>query len=270
MKFFNIVPEHIPVHEALTLYHCGYEQCKPSHFFGPAIRPHYLFHYIISGKGQYTVNGTTYQLSGGEGFLIMPGDSTFYQADEEDPWEYCWIGFDGYEAKRILLNCNFTLNNLIYRNNHPDNLKDSLMALIENFEKGIGNEFTYIGLLYQCFAMMRQPTNSETLSITDHYMQKALFYIHNHYTYDIKISDVARYIGIDRTYLYKIFMNSSNISPQQYLIQYRISMAEHLLKETNLSVTEIAYSCGFKDAPAFYKHFRKYSRLTPLQYRSEI
>jgi hypothetical protein len=86
----------------LTLYHCGHEQCAPSHSFGPAIRPHYLFHYVLGGRGQYCVNGQTYHLTKGNGFLINPGVSTVYTADEHDPWEYCWIGFDGYGVKTIL------------------------------------------------------------------------------------------------------------------------------------------------------------------------
>lgn len=50
----------------LGLYQFGYEQCEPAHSFGPAVRNHFLFHYIISGTGILMANdshGVTTDLS---------------------------------------------------------------------------------------------------------------------------------------------------------------------------------------------------------------
>jgi mannose-6-phosphate isomerase-like protein (cupin superfamily) len=60
--------ESITFNNSLALFHCGHEQCRPSHSFGPAVRPHYLFHYILGGKGKYHAKGETYGLSAGQGF----------------------------------------------------------------------------------------------------------------------------------------------------------------------------------------------------------
>ena len=253
----------------LTLYHCGQEQCKPLHSFGPAIRPHYLIHYILDGRGEYHVNGNVYHLKKGQGFLITPGTTTLYCADEHDPWEYCWFGFDGYEVNTILKSCGLSQTDLIFTDTSNGALREELLKLIQNFTKGHGNEFSYIGELYLCFSHIRISTDNTSKLIYETYIPKALDYIHNNYTYDIKISDVAKYLSIDRTYLYRLFMNYKKVSPQQYLISYRISVAQKLLRETNLSVTEIAYSCGFRDAPSFSKHFKKQTRITPMQYRSD-
>lgn len=79
----------------LNLYQFGWERCAPLHSFGPHIRNHYLFHYVISGKGVLLANDTRYEIEGGAGFLIPPGEVTTYTADEACPWEYAWIEFDG-------------------------------------------------------------------------------------------------------------------------------------------------------------------------------
>ncbi|MDF2538616.1 MAG: AraC family transcriptional regulator [Herbinix sp.] len=254
----------------LTLYHCGYEQCKPSHYFGPAIRPHYLFHYILSGHGTYDADGITYHLKKGDGFLITPGVSTLYSADEMDPWEYCWIGFDGYDVTTILKHCSLSVTNLIFTDNSNGLLRNHLLTLIENFTEGLGNDFTYLGELYLCFSHMYQTVKKSEKHIYEALIRKALDYIHNNYTYDIKIADVAKFLSIDRTYLYKLFVAEQKVSPQQYLIRYRLNVSQKLLKESDLSVTEIAYSCGFRDAPSFNKHFKKQFFITPLQYRSSF
>jgi AraC-like DNA-binding protein len=257
-----------PLSNDLTLYHCGYELCKPSHSFGPAIRPHYLIHFVISGKGEYHVQGKTYRLTKGNAFLITPGITTIYTADEKDPWEYCWIGFDGYEAKNILRDCDLSETNLIFTDQSNGLLLENLLSLIQNFSEGLGNELTYLGQLYLCLSHMRGLKEKSTKLIYESHITKAMDYIHHNYTYDIKISDVAKYLSIDRTYLYKLFMIYKKVSPQQYLINYRLGIAKKLLMETNLSVTEIAYSCGFRDTPSFNKHFKNRINITPLKYRS--
>ena len=75
----------------LYLCYCGMEQCAPLYSFGPAIRPNYLLHYVLDGKGYYYVNNEKYEVNKNEGFLICPNVVTFYQADEENPWTYLWI-----------------------------------------------------------------------------------------------------------------------------------------------------------------------------------
>jgi len=80
----------------LGLYQFGWEQCDPSHSFGPAARNHYLFHFCLSGTGTLYANnskGTTdiWQIKSGQGFMIFPHQVCTYIADHEIPWEYVWI-----------------------------------------------------------------------------------------------------------------------------------------------------------------------------------
>ena len=93
----------------LGLYQFGYEQCEPAHSFGPAVRNHFLFHYIISGTGILMANDShgvtqTYHVKSGQGFMIFPGQINTYISDEKLPWEYTWIEFDGLRAKESYAN----------------------------------------------------------------------------------------------------------------------------------------------------------------------
>ena len=77
----------------LGLYQFGREDCDPAHSFGPAIRNHYLFHYILSGKGTFIWQDrkgrdNTAVLRAGQGFLISPRQITTYIADERIPWDW--------------------------------------------------------------------------------------------------------------------------------------------------------------------------------------
>ena len=83
-------------------FNVGYEKCQSGHRFGPSLRDNYIVHFVISGKGRYTVNDTTHHLGTGDFFLIRPNELVDYEADAEDPWEYYWIGFSGTKVKEIL------------------------------------------------------------------------------------------------------------------------------------------------------------------------
>ena len=65
----------VPKHKFSDLYlcFCGYEACQPFHSYGPAVRPNYVIHYIISGKGIFTIGNRTYRLTAGQGFFLIPG-----------------------------------------------------------------------------------------------------------------------------------------------------------------------------------------------------
>ena len=148
------------------------------------------------------------RLKKGEGFLICPGESTYYKADKEEPWEYCWISFDGYDASTILKKCGLSKDNLIFKDNSNGVFKENLLSLIHNYEANSSNEFALLGQLYLCFASIYDQVNSKEKNTCESYSDKALDYIYNNFSYDIKISDIAKYVGIDRTYLYKLFIKN--------------------------------------------------------------
>jgi AraC-like DNA-binding protein len=265
----EVIREHsIEAIRPVILYHCGHEQCSPSHSFGPAVRPHYLIHYCLHGQGTYYVNGAVFHIKGGEGFLIYPGVTTLYRADDKDPWEYCWIGFGGFDVPTILHSCGMSAANPVFSDHYNGTLWEDIRELIFMFTERKGNEFTYLAQLYHCFSHMCLPFGASFEFVHEAHISKALDYIHNNYTYDIAISDVAKHLSIDRTYLYKLFMTNLSVSPQQYLINYRLGISKKLLRDTSLTVTEVAYSSGFRDSSSYNKHFKKHFNMTPLQYRS--
>ena len=63
----------VPKHKFSDLFlcFCGYEACQPFHSYGPAVRPNYVIHYIISGKGTFTIGNRTYRLTAGQGFFLI-------------------------------------------------------------------------------------------------------------------------------------------------------------------------------------------------------
>lgn len=95
-------------------------------------------------------------------------------------------------------------------------------------------------------------------------------FIQGNYCNPIKVTDVADYVCINRSYLYTLFQNSLGMSPQQFLMTFRITKAAELLQHTSLSVESIAISCGYQDPLVFTKAFRQMKGVSPSAYRKEM
>ena len=94
-------------------------------------------------------------------------------------------------------------------------------------------------------------------------------YIQGNFRKNVRIQDIAMDIGIDRSYLSGIFKEVMKMSPQEYLLHYRVEQAEILLKETDRKIGDIAELVGYADAMTFSKMFKKYKGISPQQYREE-
>ena len=86
----------------LNVDHYGAEICAKNYSFGPTVRDNYVLHFIVDGKGKFTIDGITTQLKTGDMFILPKGKVAFYQADGEHPWTYLWVGFSGSKAENIL------------------------------------------------------------------------------------------------------------------------------------------------------------------------
>ncbi|WP_270381984.1 AraC family transcriptional regulator [Megamonas funiformis] len=264
-KIYSEFNTPVYLSKALNLYYGGWEICCPMHTFGPAIRQHYLVHYVTRGKGRLWMNDTCYVIEKDTMFLIRPGITCVYQADKDDPWEYCWICIDGYDVENMLNNSGFDKVNLLFFDKSNGEVRDAMLNFIFYFSKYKNNEYMLLSRLYNIFGHMKiQMKKQQAKSI---HVERAIDYIYENYSKNISVTDIAEYLGIDRTYLYRLFKEEYNMSPQKYLLNFRLKTAMNKLEGGNMSIADIAYSCGFNDASAFCHQFKKVYKDTPLNYR---
>lgn len=255
----------------LYLCYCGLEKCVPLYSFGPAVRPNYLIHYVLDGEGYYYVNDNKYKVRKNQGFLIEPNVVTFYQADKDNPWTYLWIGIDGDKAKLYLNSVGLDSEHLIFTYEKDDALKEYVLEMLKHHTMSDSDAFKIEGLLYLFFSKLCE-NHKETSSLTreentNNYINKAIEFIQNNYHNSIKVTDIADYICLNRSYLTSIFQSNLNMSPQKFLMKFRITKAAELLYNTDLPIANIAYSCGYSDPLAFSKTFKKIKGVSPKQYR---
>ena len=92
-------------------------------------------------------------------------------------------------------------------------------------------------------------------------------YIQSHYMDKILLRDIAYAANISEREAMRTFRNNLNVTPFNYLMEYRLRMAMVRLSETSDSISRIAYDCGFCSSSYFGKEFRKYTGCTANEYR---
>ena len=94
-------------------------------------------------------------------------------------------------------------------------------------------------------------------------------HISQKYSEPIRISEIAKHCGLDRSYLSKLFKNATDMTPQEYLLSFRMNKAKELLKDSSISVQNVAYSVGYNDPFSFSKFFKRETGLSPSEYRKK-
>lgn len=253
----------------LNLYYCGSQVCEPGYSFGPAKRFNYLFHYVTKGHGTFRVKDKVYTISENEGFMIFPDEISYYEASTDDPWTYYWIGFDGTLCDEIVSSCGLSTSqhNLIPKDGGLT--RKAFIDLIEFsslHKDSIGSHLEQMSKLYSVLSTMVNEESYKPMTKED-YVQKAIDFIHHNFAFNLSIEEISRYIGIERTYLYRIFNQVMGLSPKEYLIQYQLKQAKAMLAGTDMSITEVALSSGFGSLSMFYKHFKEQCHETPKEFR---
>lgn len=238
----------------LTLLDCGRQRCSGPYETKPGIRGLYSLHLIFSGKGYFRTRGQEWALTAGDGFLIRPNEIISYQADAENPWEYGFVSFDGTDAPLLIREAGLE-EKCVFHPADPQEAQDALLRLL-NICQGKGRSLAQYSALMEMAAHIPLQSPPPPSRVGAEYFGAAVLYIHKSYAYPISVVEMAAHIGIDRTYLYRLFKRFANLSPQAYLRDYRIRKAKKLLAETDLTLEQVASSTGMSSAAHLSKAFR--------------
>ncbi|WP_096085836.1 GlxA family transcriptional regulator [Agaribacterium haliotis] len=187
-----------------------------------------------------------------------------------------WHYFDQFEKRypEVLLQRKYfiTQSGRLYCTGSVNTLADLVVHFIElNYGREISTQvqrhfFHDIRKNYQQLALQ---DNSKAL-LTDELMLDAQRAIANNLSPGLNFDELACELGMSRRSFDRRFRQSFEQSPLQYLQKLRLDSARELLKNSNLSTTEVMHSVGYSDASHFNKLFKQIVGLTPRQYRTTV
>jgi len=261
----HLVPDRT---KDIYMSYYGQEVCTPGLQGGPGMRDHFLYVYVVKGKGIYRARERTRELAGGQAFLLFPETLTMYRADDADPWEYKWFGFGGAAAGRTLAACGIDPDHPIVTHRRPERmlrLFDDLLRYRSANETA--DALFYDGMVRMMLAEIcaqRETEAPRARGREELYIEQAKNFMQMHFDKSIRIEQVARYTGLERSYFTKLFKAVTGTAPYEYIMRLRCDHGKRLLLETDMPVEHIALMIGFKDGFHFSSFFKKMTSLSPL------
>ncbi len=137
--------------------------------------------------------------------------------------------------------------------------------------------FACMAQVNEIFAILLSDTPYRVLSDTENMtqtrnaerMHRILHYLETHYSEPVRLSEIAEREGLTQTYLSHLFREQLHIPFQDYLARLRLEAAMLLLRQSDTTLTDAAYACGFSDPKYLNRNFQKNLGMSPRQWLQE-
>jgi AraC-like DNA-binding protein len=249
----------------------GSFQTKPNYFTEREHLPSYLIVFTRGGKGYLTYENKKYTLLPNQIFFIDCMNYHYYETDKNELWDILWVHFNGpssqgyyqYFKKQgspvVSVSGNSPITQII------KNLLD-VQQTHELHKEPFASKLITDLLTELIFAA--NTTVSSSAVIPDS-ISKIMKELEHRFNERISLDQLASAHAISKFHLVREFKKYTGFTPNEYLINCRISNAKKLLKYSDLSVSEIAFSVGIDNISHFIHLFKSREQLTPLNYRKQ-
>ena len=256
---------------SFNIIQCGWQRCDPNHSQGPKFYKDYSITFVLNGKGSYKIRNRIHEIRAGEGFLILPGLSTYYIADSKEPWEYIYALFSGPDVPSLLEAAGLDADHVCFRYGDDQEIRAWLNDMLDSCRSNNSFGYDALGYFYLCLSKLIRQSAAEWQKALpgDVLVKNSISFMRSHYDMNITVADVARSVGVDRSYLHRLFLKSMNCTPHAWLLNYRLEQGARFLLQTEYSISEVANSIGFFDASHFSHSFKKKYGCSPLEYQKK-
>lgn len=264
--YFNLDANDFPV----TVEHVGAEwpQDQIIRYQG---FPHFHWLQTEKGVGDFWIGDTHLVLPEKAGVLVSPGVAHRYEsANINEPWEVIFVTFQGKFADDF----NQQMMNHDYVYIPPERgveFVQQVEKIIATLDSNpVDNEWVSALSYYLLLSLGREESYHVNVNHPDfiRYVKPAMTYMSENFATQLTITSVAKYLNVTPQYLDRVFQKIMHLSPQEYLLQIRISNAKKLLvSQKHLRVVAVANESGFRDAAYFSRIFKRETGVTPLNFR---
>lgn len=252
-----------------NIYNCGYFSSSNAGSDHRTQEEFAMILYIHQGFATHTYNGKTYVLKAGDIFIYPPNYymNIYYHPDKVN--ERYYIYFDGCDIDDLL--SGFNLSYGLYHIDNFIKFIDVTHKIINDFrEVGFKNNIYRKALFLEILIKIKEsiPNNS---NITNYLaILPAIKHMENNYKSKIlPLDKYAQMCNVSKSTFIRHFYNLKKTTPAKYFVQLKISNAQLLLTNTNLSISEVAYELAFDDPLYFSRVFHNLTGKSPSEYRKK-
>ena len=261
----------------LRINNCGYYRVHTTPVIEtphPEGRNDYQLLYIAAGKGEFYFKGSKEPtiVTKGNMILFRPGEPQVYYYYAVDKTEVYWVHFTGWKVEEYLERYELPHDeNVFYTGVSPDypwiynQMIRELQLQRVNHEDMISLYMHHIFITINRYIKERRETKNDTIND----IERAAHYFKDNYNKQISIEQYAEEHLISVNWFIHNFKSVMKMSPMQYIISLRIAMAKGYLENSTKNIAEISNEVGYENALYFSRLFRKYTGMTPTEYRKK-
>lgn len=259
----------------IKVNNCGYYRVHTTPVIEtphPEGRNDYQLLYIASGKGYFYFKGSKEPtvVTKGNMVLFRPKEPQVYYYYAVDKTEVYWVHFTGWKVEEYLERYELPKEeNVFFTGVSPDypwiynQIIRELQLQRENYEDMIRLFLRHIFLTINRYIKEGKQTKNDTIND----IERAVHYFNENYSKPISIEQYASEHLMSVNWFIHNFKNVMKVPPMQYIVSLRIAAAKGYLENSNKNITEIANTIGYDNALYFSRLFRKYTGVTPSEYR---
>ncbi len=248
---------------------CGTSYCDGTYRINRPNSTIYCIEYICKGKGYVQLDDICFTASQGDIYILPQRMSHYYYSDDKDPWEKKWFNISGSFVESTIRA--YGLGDLYHVKNldlrilfeeficHADAARNNSLA-------PINLDLCAIDFLKIVQAIASAPELQEKYLPTNS-LQQLKYRLDTLTDFTIPFSTIINDFFYTKSHLIRSFKLEYGMTPYHYLLERKVSTAKQLLKNTAMSITEIAHQLGFGNCHYFSAFFSQRVGMSPSEYR---
>ena len=260
----------------------------------PEPRNYFEIIFIEEGKGKHFINEFIVTYEEGDIFLVAPEDKHHFEIEDETT--FCYFQFTEllFSSKMNLPDRSYWLHRIERIIHHPNLLPGDIIKekydrkLIWHIHDVINQEYssqkefykhnisnmvsTTLSVIARNITREFQPIKEAVHKDMPTTIDQILSYIRQNVyeTHLMKVSSLASHFNMTNSAISLYFKKKTGESIHHYILMYKLHLIKYRLKNTDFTVSEIAYQLGFTDESHLTRIFKKYNNLTPKQYKNNV
>ncbi len=231
----------------------------------------FVLEYVMSGKGYIEANGIRSTVTAGDLYIVDGRFTHQYYADSKDPFEKKWINVRGSFLNSViplLLQENPYL--VMSLGGSAEMIMDQIHNRIRRTTPTDSNEM--LGYIMKKIVDLFILIDTERKKAQDTFsrQEKIVRYIEQNICLDIHVSDLCESFYISASTLYRLFMTCFGMSPKDFIMAKKVEMAQRMISDNESSFSAIASALHFYDSRHFARTFKKYTGVSPAEYKNRI
>lgn len=228
--------------------------------------------FITGGIAHFFKEGRRYDIEKDSLVLYKPEESQFYKLESENNVDIYWISFTGSKVEELLnkVDLNSKLPMQLEFNNDITGLFQKIISELR-LTKPLYIEIIKSYFIQLLIALSRNlHHNDRSPRLSNSLIDSFLYDFHQVYYEDINISQYATMKNISCSWFIREFKRYKKCSPKQYITNFRIQKAKEFLSDTSLTIKDVSTLTGYDDQLYFCRIFKKYTGMSPSNFRKTI